>query len=389
MKLKYAVKIAALKAVYTPLGVTTQPSASVTAGIFQVQRIKAAIQTLNRLVAEAQEGNFVLFASLFDSLNVQDGLGADDGAVIAFFKKFTDDAGIAEAATTDFTKALNDIGVFSDNELFAMVKSLTDNTGVSEGHSNDLQKPFSDQITSLEDETLVLTKKVKEDTAASSDQINTKGTSKPLADTSPVSDTHAATTSKPQSDNASTSDSEVFATSKALLDRVNVSDDVDGTASIEDDQEVAMFKQLTKVAQVSEHFTRQIGFTRGFTEQYTVSDLPSVGVSRPAADGITISADLFDAVLNKTTLENIALTETLVVDSAKILYDTSSAADLKSLRVSTPHSDTSATTDVAFRAPTKVLTELVPSTDAGSLRSQGYADFTYFAEDYVGASRTF
>jgi hypothetical protein len=93
--------------------------------------------------------------------------------------------------------------------------------------------------------------------------------------------------------------------------------------------------------------------------------------------------------LNKTTLENIALTETLVVDSAKILYDTSSAADLKSLRVSTPHSDTSATTDVAFRAPTKVLTELVPSTDAGSLRSQGYADFTYFAEDYVGASRTF
>ena len=28
-------------------------------------------------------------------------------------------------------------------------------------------------------------------------------------------------------------------------------------------------------------------------------------------------------------------------------------------------------------------------TDAGSLRSQGYCDFTYFQEDYVGASRTF
>ena len=27
--------------------------------------------------------------------------------------------------------------------------------------------------------------------------------------------------------------------------------------------------------------------------------------------------------------------------------------------------------------------------DTGSLRSQGYSDFTFFAEDYVGASRNF
>ena len=33
--------------------------------------------------------------------------------------------------------------------------------------------------------------------------------------------------------------------------------------------------------------------------------------------------------------------------------------------------------------------DTIPITDAGSLRSQGYCDFTYFQEDYVGASRTF
>ena len=35
------------------------------------------------------------------------------------------------------------------------------------------------------------------------------------------------------------------------------------------------------------------------------------------------------------------------------------------------------------------FTNTASSTDAGSLRNQGYADFTFFAEDYVGASRTF
>ena len=37
----------------------------------------------------------------------------------------------------------------------------------------------------------------------------------------------------------------------------------------------------------------------------------------------------------------------------------------------------------------KILAHTAASSDAGSLRSQNYCDFTYFAEDYVGESRTF
>ena len=37
----------------------------------------------------------------------------------------------------------------------------------------------------------------------------------------------------------------------------------------------------------------------------------------------------------------------------------------------------------------RTFTDTASSTDAGSIRNQGYADFTFFAEDYVGASRTF
>ncbi len=356
---------------------------------FEALSTSTSIATLNRIVSEAQQGNFVLFAKYFDRFNVVDGSGAEDGAVFTFFKTLTDDTGIAEAATTQFTKALNDIGVFSDDELFAMAKSLTDAASVSETHSNALQKPVSDDVASAEDETLVFAKKVSEDTASSVDQINTLAVGKPLADTSPVSDAYAALTDKPLPDDASTSDDELLASSKALQDYVNVSDDVDGAASILDDQELSVFKQMTKVARASEQFTRQVDFIRYFTDIYTVTDTPSLGVGRPASDAATVNADLFEPVFTKTNLDNIVLTESLVVGSVKLLYDNSSAADQKSLQVSTPHSDPSVVSDVEFLAPNKVLTELAATTDAGSLKSQGYSDLTYFAEDYVGASRTF
>lgn len=465
MKIKSVRFLGALQASYEALGTST------------------SIATLNRIVAEASQGNFVYFARYFDNFNIADGSGAQDGAVFAFFKTLTDDASIAESATTQFTKALNDAGVFTDAEVFAMVKRLNDTSRVADAYAAAFQKPFSDSIASAEDETFVLTKKVKEDEAAFSDQINTRGIEKPLTDEAPVSELYTAQVAKPQSDNASAGDEQqlhpvkvsrdtlevsegidtrdvgktlaeqpaftskitnkdvqkptsdtgevsaqidtkgvakastdevstsdgidFFAVAKVLLDVVNLTDDVDGAASILDDQELSVFKQITKIARVSEEFTRQVNFARSLTDSssardvlafdlarvfadaYSVGDAARVGTQKPVSDAAGVSENPPELVFTKATSDSSVFAESLVVDLTKLLYDESLAADQMSLHVSTPHSDTSATTDVAFRAPTKVLTELVPSTDAGSLRSQGYADFTYFAEDYVGASRTF
>ena len=483
MRLKSAKKIAALSAVFTQLRTTTTSSISATAGIFQADKLSFNVSTLNRILAEATQGSFVYFAKYFDNFTIADGSGAQDGAVFEFFKTLTDDAGIAESAATQFTKALNDIGVFTDDDVFAMVKRLTDTSRVADAYAAGLQKPLSDNVTSAEDETFVLTKKVKEDEAVLGDQINTRGIEKPLTDETPASDLYTAQVSKPQSDNASAGDEQqlhpvkvsrdtleisegidtrdvgktfaeqpaltsnitnkdvqkpafdtgevsaqidtkdvakastdevstldgidFFAVAKVLLDVVNLTDDVDGAASILDDQELSVFKQITKIARVSEEFTRQVNFARSLTDSssardalafdlarvfadaYSVGDAARVGTQKPVSDTAGVSENSPELVFTKATSDSSMFAESLVVDFTKLLYDEPSAADQTSLHVSTPHSDTSATTDVAFRAPTKVLTELVPSTDAGSLRSQGYADFTYFAEDYVGASRTF
>ena len=52
-------------------------------------------------------------------------------------------------------------------------------------------------------------------------------------------------------------------------------------------------------------------------------------------------------------------------------------------------SDSSGVTDGDVLSFGKRPSNTIPITDAGSLRSQGYCDFTYFEGDYVGASRTF
>jgi len=56
------------------------------------------------------------------------------------------------------------------------------------------------------------------------------------------------------------------------------------------------------------------------------------------------------------------------------------------VRVDVAHATDTLDFTMAFN---RTFTDTASSTDAGSIRNQGYADFTFFAEDYVGASRTF
>ena len=141
--------------------------------------------------------------------------------------------------------------------------------------------------------------------------------------------------------------------------------------------------------------------------------------------------------VGKANTDTSLIAENYVADLSKIVSDASSAAESKSLAVSKPLSDSSsasesialqttfirafsdsafATDDVDGEASiqddqemqfTKVRSEiaLVAETavkssgkavsdsglvsDAGSFRGQGYCDFDYFADDYVGFSGTF
>jgi hypothetical protein len=256
LKLRYAVKIAAIKAAYTQLGVTTQPSASVTAGIFQVQRLGASIQTLNRIVASVKEGNFMLFAALFDTFYIRDGAGASDAAVFNFFKTLTDD--------------------------------------------------------------------------------------------------------------------------------------VDGAASILDDQEMQFVKQHTDVVGFSDLIQFGFVYSRQHTDVVGFSDLIQFGFVYPRQLNDTgVSLDSFAFSAAKALADGHTVSDVINVLTGKHFSDTFSASETLAKAVSAARIDSALLGDAHAAASSKVLSDTPLLADAGSLRSQGYCDFAYFAEDYVGASRTF
>jgi len=122
------------------------------------------------------------------------------------------------------------------------------------------------------------------------------------------------------------------------------------------------FKTLTDTATVTSNFTSTR--TKILTDQTTVTD---------DLDGEATTADDQEMQFAKVTGNIAAAIDTLnlAVNYNRAFTDSYGVTDSDVLNFGKRPSDTTSMTDV------------------GSLRSQGYADFTYFAEDYVGASRTF
>ena len=210
-----------------------------------INALKAAYQSLGMTATYSQISRltFTAVAGLFAVLlNRDDASTATDAKTLAFFKSLTDQPGAAEDATLAFFKSLADNGYITDAQIISV--------------------------------------------------------SRPVADAAAASDDDVLAFSKAINNSAGAADAILAVLTRVLSDQVSVTDDIDGSSSVEDDQEIQFFKTSADTAAVADVLTRLVVYN-------------------------------------------------------KILFHTASA------------------------------------TDAGSLRSQGYADFTYFAGDYVGASRTF
>ena len=176
---------------------------------------------------------------------------------------------------------------------------------------------------------------------------------------------------KNPADAAGTTDAAVFDRNKSLSDGVNATDDIDGTASTNDDQEMQFVKNTSETPSVSDVLVIVAAFTRSFTETPSITDSDTIETG-------------------KNVTENPSISETHHYNFDKLLGDTPAINDAFALQVTlNPFSEAPGVTDTPSVVPNKIVLETPSLTDAGSLRSQGYCDFTFFEEDYVGASRTF
>ena len=109
-------------------------------------------------------------------------------------------------------------------------------------------------------------------------------------------------------------------------------------------------KGLTEAPALTDTFTYVKG--KAFVDTYTAADVYTSEVGKPVADGITVA-------------------ESFISSYSKVVADSASWTDLSSMVIS------------------PAVQDALGLSDAGSLRSQGYCNFDYFAADYVGISRTF
>jgi len=376
------------------------------------------------VIAELLSLTMAFVRSFTDSLLVV------DSPVLATAKTFTDAYVASEALALSFEKAANDAAALVDTELRAFGKALTETPFAEDLAAFNFGKPFSD--------------------AASLTDSPARSVAKILSDTVNLAD--ALTASK------------LF--TRAIANTVDATDDVDGTASILDDQEIAFVKFNNNTAAATDLFELIAAFARAFTEQLDTNDetVLSVGTARSDtatavdvfaksvnfarsfseqadltdSDTISVGKELSEAPLaedlfvrvvafTRALAEQPAVAEERVIIFSRPLGDSASSSESASLGVGSVQqeqffvaedeifgvgkgfSHTAGVTDLleiagaisralATQADTvdsfslsfgKPLSNTTSIADAGSLVSQGYCDLSYFADDYVGAVRTF
>jgi hypothetical protein len=252
--------------------------------------------------------------------------------------------------------------------------------------------------------------------------LDTTGQFKYIPELVVVSDAVALAVSKSFTDGVSAAvDAVTRDTTKGLADSISFTEvfvatlvfirDFTDTASVDDARTMAFAKALTDSFALSETATRL--FTKSLTSGVEMEDGfdATDGVVHSFTKGISnvvFAQEALTKVFTKDLSDTPAVTDAIALTFAKALASAAVIADALATDVDkgltdsfTPNDalallisklvdpDSVSIADATALSPQKAISDMIEPVDAGSLISQGYCDITYFAEDYVGESRTF
>ncbi len=216
-----------------------------------------------------------------------------------------------------------------------------------------------------------------------------KSYGKTLSDTGSASDLAAKTFGKTASDTATPSDAAVLGLNKTLNDTAFATDDVDGIVT-DDDQIIQFMKVLSEVVTPTETLVIANGFNREFVESAVSGDVAAKTFIKNLIDTVNVTdvADVRNAKVENPS-DGSSVSDQAVIGFGKALTESPTAADAAFKGFIKGLTETPTATDSAVIVAGKALIDSTSASDAGTVISQGYCDITYFAEDYVGTSRTF
>jgi hypothetical protein len=155
---------------------------------------------------------------------------------------------------------------------------------------------------------------------------------------------------------------------------------------------------LSEASVVDDSFARTIAFVRSFADTYGVTDSSVIAYIKGLYDTFTATDAITTITFAKFLADGVAMNDAFdATDGAEWAF-TKGVSNIvftgdsfsRAVDYNRGFSDaTTSTDDTKFFDFVKSLADNTATSDTGSLRSQGYCDFSYFAEDYVGDSRTF
>jgi hypothetical protein len=149
----------------------------------------------------------------------------------------------------------------------------------------------------------------------------------------------------------------------------------DGATTV-DDLTLQVAKSLNDSVSFTEVFSAFSVFIRSFADSTAATDTSFRATVKSAADTLSVS-DATLRALTKRVFDGVAMNDSFDATDGSIFVVSKSV------------------TNVVFAIDTKVFShnkpfgDMITASDVGLLVLQGYCDLTYFAEDYVGESRTF
>lgn len=193
-----------------------------------------------------------------------------------------------------------------------------------------------------------------------------------------ISDTHSALVEKAEFDQVGFSDAQLYALALGKMDSVSFPDQFDRVCDF--------YRDFSEIVGISD--TRNIILDKHLADGIKVVDLFSAQISKPVSDGVGFGESRFEKLTTKVIPETVGISDTQAISLVKPLADGITLSDQAIQTTSKGISDGVVFGDSQF---TKSLSpkyqETVQFSDSFFLNGNSYCDFTYFAEDYVGAVR--
>jgi hypothetical protein len=274
---------------------------------------------------------------------------------------------ISAAVTALSLKAEVVVGFFL-RQFFA-----TDEASIADTQTLDVTKPLTESPSLVDADVITLLKRVSDSGALTDDDVLTiiKG----LTETPAVTEAHVIAFTKPLTDSGSVTDTPALQPTKGLTEAPSATDNdtldiikIAGDDTNHDYCDLSYFAEdyiagdRTDRAYVAE--TNVVSITKFLTDQTFVTD---------DLDGEATAEDDQEIAFVKTRTD---------IGVASDSFD-------RTVVYLRDFAENGSASESAVKLTTKARSDSAAFTDSGNLRSQGYCDFTYFAEDYVGASRTF